>query len=167
VVVYPGDGVLAEGDPVQLDCGATRHGYRGDMSRVAVVGSPDPDYLRMLNAVEEMYLKCVEAIRPGVLASEIARVAMAVAREHGLDEFLYRSPNHEPGFTGHGIGCHYSEPPELHPADQTEIHENMVLVVEPILMRPGIGGVKIEDLVLVTSGGTQRFSSCPIRTWND
>jgi Xaa-Pro aminopeptidase len=89
-----------------------------------------------------------------------------VARKRGLGEFIYTSPNHAEGYVGHGIGCHYSEPPELHPGDQTVICESMVLVVEPILTRTGVGGVKIEDLVLVTHSGAERLSSCPIRTWN-
>jgi Xaa-Pro aminopeptidase len=167
VVVYPGDEKLEAGDPVQLDCGATWQGYRGDLSRVAVVGQPSAEYLRMLNATKDMYFQCLDAIRPGVKASDVAKVGIETARRHGLEEFLYRSPNHEPGFMGHGIGCHYSEPPELHPSDQTPIRENMVLVVEPILMKPGVGGVKIEDMVLVTADGTERFSSCPICTWNN
>ena len=167
VVVYPGDDVVQPGDAVQLDCGATCHGYRGDLSRVAVAGKPDPEYLRMLTATEEMYYRCLEAIRPKVQACEVARIGIEAAKSHGLEEFLYRSPNHAPGFVGHGIGCHYSEPPELHPEDDTILEENMTIVVEPILMRPGVGGVKIEDLVLVTRNGTERVSSCPIHTWNN
>lgn len=167
VVVYPGEAVLREGDPVQLDCGATCLGYRGDLSRVAVVGRPNPEYRRMLEAAEEMYFQCLEALGPGVLGSRIAEIGMAVAKAHRLEEFLYRSPNHRPGFMGHGIGCHYCEPPELTPDDETVLEENMVLVIEPILMRPGVGGVKIEDAVLVTRNGAERFSSCEIHTWAD
>jgi Xaa-Pro aminopeptidase len=166
VVVYPGDGVVQPGDAVQLDCGATFHGYRGDLSRVMVAGKPDPEYLRMLNATEEMYCRCLDAMRAQVPASEVARVGIEVAKSHRLEQFLYRSPNHAPGFVGHGIGCHYSEPPELHPDDDTILEENMTIVVEPILMRPGLGGVKIEDLVLVKRDGVERLSALPIRTWN-
>lgn len=167
VVVYPGDAPIEAGDPVQLDCGATWCGYRGDLSRVAVAGATSPEYYRMLTAVEEMYFGCLDALRPGVKASEIAHIGIGIAKKHGLDQFLYRSPNHEPGFVGHGIGCHYSEPPELHPEDDTVIEENMAIVVEPILMRPGLGGVKIEDLVLIRSNGAERLSKCPINTWTN
>jgi Xaa-Pro aminopeptidase len=166
VVVYPGDRVLRDGDPVQLDCGATLQGYRGDLSRVAVVGKPSQQYEAMLDTCAEMYFRCVEALKPGVHAARIANVGIDVARAHKLETYLYRSPNHEPGFMGHGIGTHYSEFPELHPDDQTLLQENMVLVVEPILMRPGVGGVKIEDSVLVHSKGAERFSTCDIRTWS-
>lgn len=165
VVIYPSDEVLGEGDPVQLDCGATHWGYRGDLSRVKVVGTPAREYREMLDAVAEMYFACVEALRPGVIGSHIARIGIEIAKAYHLEEFLFRSPNHEPGFMGHGIGCHYSEPPELTPDDKTVLEENMVLVIEPILMRPGVGGVKIEDAVLVTREGAERFSSCEIKTW--
>ncbi|HXN21472.1 MAG TPA: Xaa-Pro peptidase family protein [Candidatus Dormibacteraeota bacterium] len=166
VVVFPTDRIIQQGDPVQLDCGATAHGYRGDLSRVAVVGRPTGDYERMLETCAEMYSRCVEELKPGVTADHIAHVGIDIAKAHHLDQYLYRSPNHEPGFMGHGIGCHYSEYPELYPEDHTVLRENMVLVIEPILMRPGVGGVKIEDAVLVTKHGAQRVSSCPIRTWS-
>jgi Xaa-Pro aminopeptidase len=165
VVIYPSDKVLTEGDPVQLDCGATCWGYRGDLSRVKVIGTPAKEYRRMLDAVEEMYLACLNALRPGVVGAEIARIGINMAKAHHLEDFLYRSPNHGTGFMGHGIGCHYSELPELTPDDVTVLEENMILVVEPILMRPGVGGVKIEDAVLITSSGAERFSSCDIKTW--
>jgi Xaa-Pro dipeptidase len=165
VVTYPGDEVVREGDPVQLDCGATYLGYRGDFSRVAVVGHPNTDYQQMLEATAEMYFRILEGIRPGVLSSELSRIGIEVAKSHHLDEYLYRSPNHQVGFMGHGIGCHYHDYPDLNPHDQTVLQENMVIVVEPILMRPGLGGVKIEDAVVVTLGGAERLSSCEVRTW--
>jgi Xaa-Pro dipeptidase len=165
VVVYPGKRVLREGDPVQLDCGATTLGYRGDLSRVAVVGRPSQQYADMLETCAEMYFRCVEELKPGVRADHIAKLGIEIARSHKLDEYLYRSPNHEPGFMGHGIGTHYSEFPELHPDDHTTLQENMVLVIEPILMRPGVGGVKIEDSVLLRSAGAERLSKCEITTW--
>lgn len=165
VVVYPGEQVLREGDPVQLDCGATTLGYRGDLSRVAMVGRPSREYADMLDTCAEMYFRCVEELKPGVRADHIAKIGIEIARSHKLDAYLYRSPNHEPGFMGHGIGTHYSEFPELHPDDHTTLQENMVLVIEPILMRPGVGGVKIEDSVLLRSSGAERLSKCDIRTW--
>ncbi len=165
VVVYPGDAVLQPGDPVQLDCGATCLGYRGDLSRVATAGRPSREYLRMANAAAEMYFALLQTVRPGALGGDIARVGIEVAHSRGLDQFLYRSPNHAPGFMGHGIGCHYCEPPELTPDDSTVIEENMVLVIEPILMRPGLGGVKLEDAVRVTASGAERLSSLRINSW--
>lgn len=165
VVMFPSDDILRDGEPVQLDCGAVHNGYLGDLSRVKVIGTATGQYQQMLEAVAEMYLAMVESIRPGVVGSKIAQIGIDLAKSHGLDEFLYHSPSHEPGFMGHGIGCHYCEPPEITPDDRTVLQENMVLVVEPILMRAGVGGVKIEDSVLVTHNGAERLSSCEIITW--
>jgi Xaa-Pro aminopeptidase len=66
---------------------------------------------------------------------------------------------------GHAMGCSYHEPPELNPETQTVLRENMLIVLEPILMRAGVGGVKLEDAVVVTANGAERLSSCPLRNW--
>jgi Xaa-Pro dipeptidase len=66
---------------------------------------------------------------------------------------------------GHGIGCSYHELPELHLQDQTVLQENMIVVIEPILSEAGVGGVKLEDAILITSRGAERLSSCALRNW--
>ena len=165
VVIFPSDHRVLEGEPVQVDCGATYRGYRGDFSRVTVVGRTSEEYERMLEATAQMYLGCLEKIRPGVLASDVARAGMEVAKAHQLDRFLYVSPNVGAGFMGHGIGCHYHELPDINLHDHTTLEENMVVVLEPILTRPGLGGVKLEDAVRVTRTGAERLSSCELRSW--
>jgi len=119
----------------------------------------------MLEVTAETYDRCLELMRPAVRCSEIAQLAIRIAEQHGLAQYLYRSPNHEAGFIGHGIGLSYSEPPELHPANDAVLQENMVIVLEPILTDPSVGGVKIEDPVLITAHGPERLSALPIRTW--
>jgi Xaa-Pro aminopeptidase len=162
---YPTDRLLAKGDLVQVDCGATFCGYRGDISRAATVGTPSHRQRLLLDVAAEMYEAMVEAMRPGVAACEIAAIGVKVARRHSLEDCLYRSPNHDPGFMGHSIGCSYHEPPEVNLQDRTELRENMLIVVEPILSQAGVGGVKLEDAVLITDNGAERLSSCPVRNW--
>ena len=84
-----------------------------------------------------------------------------------MGDYLYRSPSHPLGFVGHGIGCWYHEQPEIHlNARPDEVLEaNMVVVLEPILVNPGVGGAKIEDAVLVTPDGPERLSALDVRTW--
>ena len=164
VVAFAGDVELAEGMPVQLDCGATCQGYRGDLSRMIFLGKPSGRLLDLMVAAAEIYDRCVELLRPGVSCAEVARLAVKIAEGRGLGRNLYRSPNHELGFVGHGIGCSYSEPPELHPANETVLCENMVIVLEPIVSDPSVGGVKLEDPVLITAAGPQRLSSLPVRS---
>jgi Xaa-Pro aminopeptidase len=163
VVAFATDVVLNEGTIVQLDCGATYQGYRGDLSRVVFLGKPCGRLRDLMEVTAEMYDRCLERLRPGVPCAEIARLAVRIAEERGLADYLYRSPNHAPGFVGHSIGCSYHEPPEIHPDNEAVLQENMVIVLEPILCDPAIGGVKIEDAVLITAGDPERLSSLPVR----
>jgi Xaa-Pro aminopeptidase len=117
-----------------------------------------------MDTTAEIYHRCLERMRPGVPCAEVGRLAFRIAQEHGLEGCLYRSPNHAPGFVGHGIGCSYNEPPELHPDCETVLEENMVIVLEPILSDPSVGGVKIEDAVLITADGPERLSELPIES---
>lgn len=164
---YPTNEVLRSGDLVQLDCGATYLGYRGDISRVAVVGKPSSRQRLLLDVTIEMYERLCHALKPGVLAADIAMLGVKIAESYGLRDFLYRSPAHPVEFMGHGIGCSYFELPDVSVNSNTEILESMVIVVEPILSEPGVGGVKIEDAGLVTKSGFERFSTCRIKTWID
>lgn len=162
---YATDRRLSEGDLVLLDCGATFRGYRGDISRAAMVGKPSARQELLLNVTAEMYQCMLDALRPEVTAAEIATIGVDIARSYGLESCLYRSPSHDVGFMGHGMGCSYSEPPELNPEDHTVLKENMLIVVEPILFEDGVGGVKLEDAVVITPHGAERLSACPLRTW--
>jgi Xaa-Pro aminopeptidase len=164
---YATNEVLRIGDLVQLDCGATYQGYRGDLSRVAVVGRPSSRQQFLLDVTVEMYERLCDRLRPGVLAAGIAKLGVEIAESYGLRDFLYRSPAPPVEFMGHGIGCSYFELPDLSVNSNTQILENMVIVVEPILREPGVAGIKIEDAGLVSKSGFERFSTCKIKTWID
>lgn len=162
---YAADQPLKQGDMVLMDCGATYCGYRGDMSRTTVLGSGSSEVLQLLEGTAEMYDRCLEAVRPGAPSSDIAKAGIAVAERLGLKDCLYSSPNVKAGFMGHAIGTHYHEPPGLNLEDNTLLQENMVIVLEPILRKEGVGGVLIEDAVLVTAKGGERLSTLDVRPW--
>src|SRR5262249_16291218 len=129
VVVFATDTVLTEPTIVQLDCGATYQGYRGDLSRVVFLSEPDGQLKALFQVATEIYDRWLERLRPGVTCAEVANLSVRIANSHGLGQYLYRSPNHEPGFVAHGIGLSYFEPPEAHPSCTTVLEENMVLVL--------------------------------------
>jgi Xaa-Pro aminopeptidase len=162
---YAAEETLKQGDMVMLDCGATYWGYRGDLSRTTVVGKGSREVMQLLEGTAEMYDRCLEAIRPGVPSSDIARAGIAVAKRYGLEDCLYSSPNVQVGFMGHAVGTHYHEPPWIDLTENTLLQENMVIVVEPILRKEGVGGVNIEDAVLVTAKGAERLCTLDTRPW--
>ena len=154
------------GEQVQLDCGALFCGYRGDLSRVTTIGPSSPDVERIMEATARMYDAMLEVTGPGRAIASVAEAALEVARDEGMEEFVYRSVNHPVGHVGHGVGCWVHELPEIRPDAEGMLESGMIVVLEPILVRPGVGGAKIEDAVVVRADGATRLSALDIRTWS-
>lgn len=164
---HHGSGEITPGEPITVDIwprDAATACYT-DMTRTFVAGEADDElreYHRLCKAALEQSL---EAIRPGVLASEVYRVAAEVFEEAGQPTLLSKRPGTvlDEGFfhrLGHGVGLEVHEPPYLAPAGD-EIVAGDVLAVEPGCYRQGFGGVRLEDTVLVTDDGVEVFGSYP------
>jgi Xaa-Pro aminopeptidase len=164
---HHGSGEIAPGEPITVDIwprDAATACYT-DMTRTFVAGEVDDElreYHRLCKAALEHALA---AIRPGVLASEVYRVAAEVFEEAGQPTLLSKKPGTvlDEGFfhrLGHGVGLEVHEPPYLSPAGE-EIVAGDVLAVEPGCYRQGFGGVRLEDTVLVTDDGVEVFGSYP------
>ena len=97
---YATDQPLKEGDIVLLDCGATYCGYRGDMSRTTVVGKGSDEVLQLLEGTAEMYDRCLEEVRPGVLSSNIAKAGIAVAESRRFERLSLLIAQRESRFYG-------------------------------------------------------------------
>ena len=142
----PGDRRLGPGDLVLLDFGAAWQGYRGDTTRMAVVGAPDARHLEVHSVVLAAHDAAVATVRAGATAGEVDEAARAVIRAAGLgDRFIHR--------VGHGLGLEAHEDPSLDPGSDVVLEEGMVVTVEPGVYVPGWGGVRIEDDVVVEAGG--------------
>jgi Xaa-Pro aminopeptidase len=161
---FGADRVLERGEQAQVICGALYRGYHGDLSRVTTVGPPAREIRAIMEATAEMYEAMLRVVRPGVPVADVARAAIDFARTHGLESYLYRSPHQGVGNVGHGIGCWYDEFPVC-PDEEGVLASNMVINFEAMLGRPGVGGAKIGDAVLVTPQGAERLSRLELRTW--
>jgi Xaa-Pro dipeptidase len=145
---------LEKGDLVLLDFGAAWRGYRGDITRVVVVGEPDARQREVHGVVLEAHDRAVEAIRPGVTAGAVDAAARDVIEAAGLGEyFIHR--------VGHGLGLETHEDPSLDPGSTVELEAGMVVTVEPGVYIPGWGGVRIEDDVVVEAGGARLLTAAP------
>ena len=130
-----------------LDYGCVVEGYHSDMSRtVWLEGAPDPRLERVHRVVLEAEQAGVAAARPGVTAHDVDEAVRAVLRREGYEEQFLHS-------TGHGVGLEIHEEPWLRRGNQDPLRVGDVVTVEPGVYLPGEGGVRIEDMVLVTEEG--------------
>jgi Xaa-Pro aminopeptidase len=148
-----GDKLVRNGDLVFIDIGACWGGYYGDVARTTVCGSPSRRQQEIYTAVYRGLRAGIEQMRPGRTNTEAARAVIDAAAEYGLGgRFLSL-------FIGHGVGIGANEPPYLGEtlpgAPEYEFQPGMVLAVEPLIWVDGIrggGGVRLEEMVLVTEG---------------
>jgi Xaa-Pro aminopeptidase len=136
------------------------------MTRTFVVGEPSAEIAEWHGLVREALDRCIEAIRPGVSGREIHDIACDVFEEHGHTTSRTKEPGKplRDGFfhgLGHGVGLEVHEEPGLGMVGQKELVVGDVVTVEPGLYRHDFGGVRLEDLVLVTEGGNENLTSFP------
>jgi Xaa-Pro aminopeptidase len=150
----PGTRRVRRGDLVVIDFGATVDGYRSDMTRTFVVGEPGPDERRMLDVVTAAQAAGVAAVAAGVAAKQIDAACRDRIAEAGLgDRFVHG--------TGHGVGLDIHEAPWVNARSAATLAAGHVVTVEPGVYLPDIGGVRVEDTVLVTSEGNRPLTRAP------
>jgi Xaa-Pro aminopeptidase len=137
-----------------IDMGSSVAGYSSDMTRTFAVGKLDGKTRRMYRAVLESQLAAIDAIKPGVLCSSVDGAARKTLRGYGLDRYFVHS-------TGHGLGLEIHEPPRVGRKEQTKLEAGMVITVEPGVYEAGVGGIRIEDTVVVTGNGCRSLTPTP------
>ena len=145
----PSDRPLRNGDIVLVDCGCRRAGYCSDLTRTFTFGTiPGAWFEEIYDVVFRAQQAALEAIRPGAACSEVDAVARRIISEAGYgDQFGHG--------LGHGVGIEIHESPRLNPTSDAVLAEAMIVTVEPGIYLPGKGGVRIEDLVVVTRDGCE------------
>ncbi|MUV07326.1 M24 family metallopeptidase [Planococcaceae bacterium Storch 2/2-2] len=145
------DKLIEEGELVTLDFGALYNGYISDITRTVAVGEPSEQMKEVYEIVLAAQKRGVEQIRPGMKASEADQVVRDVIVEKGYGEAFGHS-------TGHGIGLEVHEMPALSSRNDTVLQCGMTVTVEPGIYLPGIGGVRIEDDIVLTETGNRRLT---------
>lgn len=152
---YPSRKRIRRGEFVQLDEGPMWKGYYSELARMAFPGTPSDEQRSMYQATFAAHEAAIDAIEPGATGREVYDAARDVFLEFGYEEWL------TDGNIGHGIGVVAHEPPYVGPTADVTLEENMVLMIEPGLFRPGVAGVRFEDMVLVTDRGREVLSRTP------
>jgi Xaa-Pro dipeptidase len=150
----PSDRPVQAGEFLTIDCGVTRRGYPSDLTRTFSMRTVNKELRDIYEAVLQSNAAGRAATRPGVAAQEVDRAARRVIDDAGYGEyFIHR--------TGHGLGLEGHEPPYIVEGNQELLEPGMVFTVEPGIYIPGLGGVRIEDNVVVTKEGMECLTSFP------
>jgi Xaa-Pro aminopeptidase len=148
------DKVIEVGDLVTFDFGARYKGYCSDMTRTIMVGQPNEKQREIYDIVLRAQLAGVAACKAGITGKELDAACRDLIRDAGYADAFGHS-------TGHGVGLYIHEGPRAAAGSDDVLEPGMIVTIEPGIYLPGFGGVRIEDMVLVTADGCERFSHSP------
>jgi len=142
----PGHRVLEEGDAIKLDIGALVDGYHTDMTRTIAFGQPTAELQKVHDIVRQAQQAAIDVVRAGMTGVEVDAAARSVITEAGYGSGFVHG-------LGHGVGLEIHEQPWLGTTQSNELPAGSVVTIEPGIYLPGIGGVRIEDMVEVRDDG--------------
>jgi len=150
------DKTIERGEWVLFDVLPKFDGYAGDIARMRMAGDPDdltPELEHLHAATVLMNAEVTNAVRAGVTAKELNRVATEVAEQEGVAEYKI-------DLVGHGVGLDIHDVPDYY-YDDRPLRANEVFTIEPCLLKPGVAGTRIEDVVVVQEDGCEVLTNAP------
>ncbi len=145
---------LRKGEAITFDIGCRLDGYCSDMTRTVFLGRPNPDLAEVYSIVHEAQRLGLEAVRPGASCVAVDRAARDYIRNAGYGQYFGHS-------LGHGVGIEVHEHPVLAATSRQTLAVGDVVTVEPGIYLPGLGGVRIEDMVCITKSGVRNLTRSP------
>jgi Xaa-Pro dipeptidase len=153
---FPSDRPVRPGDMIIFDWGAAINSYFSDITRTfAIAGSPvESELIRAYAAVQTANETGKAAAKPGATGQDVDRATRAVIEDAGFGPyFIHR--------TGHGLGLEIHEEPDMKEGSVIPLESGMTFTVEPGIYLPGIGGIRIEDDVVITTTGSESLTTLP------
>ncbi len=147
----PAERKLQKGEFIVLDFGAIYQGYCSDTTRTLCLGEPTTKMKEVYNIVKEAQEIGVRTVKPGIKASQVDQAVRQYIVDHGYGEYFTHR-------TGHGLGLQVHEEPYISAISDVILEPGMVFSIEPGIYIEGEFGVRIEDIVVVTENGCERFN---------
>ena len=147
----PTDKKISNGEAITIDMGAKYNGYCSDLTRTIFIGEPDDKFKKIYNIVLRSQLISIETAKEGMTGEEIDKISRDIISDEGYGENFGHS-------LGHGVGLEVHENPGVGPNSKNEILPGMVYTIEPGIYIEGWGGIRIEDMVLMTDNGNKLLS---------
>lgn len=145
---------VQQGEFLTLDYGAIYQGYCSDITRTVCLGEPDEKQRALYDTVLAANRAGIAAVRPGLTGKEVDAAARKLIEDAGYGEYFGHG-------LGHSVGLAIHEGPNLSPREERVLEPGMVVTVEPGIYLPDYGGVRIEDMVLVTEQGCEVLTKAP------
>jgi Xaa-Pro aminopeptidase len=145
---------IRKGEFVTLDFGCVYRGYCCDITRSVSVGEPAKKLREVYRIVSDAQSNAIEAVRSGMAAKDLDAVARRHIARNGFGKYFGHS-------LGHGIGLQIHEPPRISAESSYRLRDGNVITIEPGIYLPGIGGVRIEDDVVVMNGRSVVLNRAP------
>ena len=147
-----GDNELGANDLLLFDFGGMIDGYPADITRTVCLGTPSDDIQKIHDTVREANAAARAAAKSGITAGAVDKAARDVIEAAGYGEYFVHR-------TGHGLGLDVHELPNINSGDETPLVTGMVFTIEPGIYMPGVGGVRIEDDVVITEDGCESLTT--------
>jgi Xaa-Pro aminopeptidase len=146
----PTERIMRDGEIVRTDVIGSAGHYCSDVARTSVVGEPNRAQRRVYDLLRSVHERCLAALRPGALSSDIYAIYSDAVEAAGLPAYH---------FVGHGLGVTLHEEPFINGLTSVPLEEGMVLCIEPLTFVEGEFGVQLEDEVLITADGCEPFTA--------
>jgi len=148
----PSKNAIKNGDFVLFDLGVVVNGYCSDISRTVIVGEPSEKQLEIYTTVKQAQQKAIDIVKPNLPIKQVDLTAREMIEQAGYGEyFMHR--------IGHGLGIDVHELPSMHSKNNELLREGMAFTIEPGIYLPDVGGVRIEDDIIVTESAFRVLTS--------
>ncbi len=150
----PTDKKINENELIIMDFGCIFAMYHSDCTRSLLLGNPNKKQKKIFDITKETQIETLLQVKAGKKCSELDNYARKMIEKRGYGDYFSHS-------LGHGVGLDIHELPRLSPHDQTILQPGMVITIEPGIYVPEVGGVRIEDTVVVTENGCHILTNLP------